>query len=135
MVTRSPRARDGGRSPSGQHFLKSRKLAADLVAASNVVDSDLVLEIGAGRGKITQELASRAQRVLAIENDPALAHLLLDRFKGQSEVLVVIGDAFSIPLPAERFRGRFILDSSNTAPNQLARQVAQWLDEVGRLHS
>lgn len=104
MVTRGPRPRAGGPPPSGQHFLKSRKFAAELVVASEIVKSDLVLEIGAGRGKITEELSRRARKVVAVENDPTLANLLIERFKGNTEVLVVIGDALSFPLPAERFR-------------------------------
>lgn len=104
MVTRSPRPRTGGQPSSGQHFLRSRKFAAELVAASEIINSDLVLEIGAGRGKITEELRSRARQVVAVENDPTLASSLIERFRGSTEVLVVVGDALSFPLPAERFR-------------------------------
>lgn len=103
MVTRSPRPRPGNQPSSGQHFLKSRRFAAELVAESGIAKSDLVLEIGAGRGKITEELSSRARIVVAVENDPALAILLIGRFRA-SEVLVVGGDALSFPIPAERFR-------------------------------
>lgn len=104
VVTRSPRPRAGGPSPSGQHFLKDREFAAELVVAAGIAESDLVLEIGAGRGKLTEELGLRARKVLAIENDPALANLLVERFSGRGKILVVVGDAFSFPLPAERFR-------------------------------
>ena len=103
MVTRSPRPRPPDQPSSGQHFLKSRRFAAELVAESGIAKPDLVLEIGAGRGKITEELSSRARKVIAVESDPALAILLIERFRG-SEVLVTWGDALSFPTPAERFR-------------------------------
>ena len=53
-----------------QHFLRSTRLAADLVRDSGVVESDLVLDLGAGTGVLTAELARRAGRVLAVEPSP-----------------------------------------------------------------
>ncbi len=64
----------------------------------------MVLEIGAGRGLLTAELARWAGSVLAVELDPGLAAGLRDRFAGVGNVLVVEGDALSQPLPAGLFR-------------------------------
>ncbi len=48
----------------GQNFLKSRKLAAALVADSGIDRDDEVYEIGSGKGIITRELARRAGKVV-----------------------------------------------------------------------
>ena len=44
----------------------------------------LVIEIGAGEGALTEHLADRARRVVAIELDPELVGRLMVRFAGAS---------------------------------------------------
>ena len=60
-----------------------------------------MLEIGAGRGRLTEQLALVADRVLAIEVDPVLGQALHGRW---SNVHVVVGDATCVELPEEPFR-------------------------------
>lgn len=100
MASRGP----GGSPPRGQHFLKSRRFAAELVQTAGISNGDLVIEIGAGRGKITEELSQRARAVLAIESDARLARLLIERFEGRSEVMVVWADALRFPPINESYR-------------------------------
>ena len=63
-----------------------------------------MLEIGAGAGLLTEALAGRAGRVVAVELDPLLAGRLVERFGGAENVFVVQGDVLRFPLPAEPFR-------------------------------
>jgi len=88
----------------GQHFLKSPKLADSLVQQTNVSSSDLVVEIGAGKGLLTKELARRAATVVAVEIDPSLAIALVQRFSDNEKVLLVCSDFFDLPLPGRAFR-------------------------------
>ena len=60
-----------------------------------------MLEIGAGRGRLTEQLARVAGRVLAIEVDPALARSLDGRW---GNVEIVVADATSVELPNDPFR-------------------------------
>ena len=87
--------------PRSRHFLRSRSLASAIVAGADVRASDLVVDIGAGSGRLTAELARVARRVVAIELDPRLAASLRDRW---SNVTVVEGDALTVTLPDEPFR-------------------------------
>jgi 23S rRNA (adenine-N6)-dimethyltransferase len=64
----------------------------------------VVVEIGAGTGTITRELASRCRRVIAIERDPRLAAVLRRRFDGEGGVRVVEADARAWSFPDEPFR-------------------------------
>jgi 23S rRNA (adenine-N6)-dimethyltransferase len=96
--------RHGASPPLGQHFLSGRLLASALVRAAAVAPFDLVVEIGAGTGALTEALASRARLVLAVEIDPNLASRLRRRFAGTDNVRVIERDALAFDWPAEPFR-------------------------------
>ena len=63
--------RDARRRAYGQNFLASRAIAVQLVRQAKVGRGDLVLEIGAGNGILTAELARRARR-FAVGDRPRL---------------------------------------------------------------
>jgi 23S rRNA (adenine-N6)-dimethyltransferase len=87
-----------------QNFLVDRRAIEGLVGGSGVTDGDLVLDIGAGNGLISQAVARRGARVLAIERDPALAERLRARFGTWPSVTVIEADVLTVPLPREPFR-------------------------------
>jgi 23S rRNA (adenine-N6)-dimethyltransferase len=93
-----------GAAATGRHFLAGRRLAAELVERAGVTRADLVVEIGAGTGLLTEALAERAGRVLAVERDPRLAARTARRLAGHRNVRVVAGDALRMPLPRRPFR-------------------------------
>jgi 23S rRNA (adenine-N6)-dimethyltransferase len=93
------RARSSG-GASGQHFLRSSRLADSLVAAAEVAAGDLIVEIGGGTGVLTQALVRAGAVVVAIERDPRLADGLGKRFP---DVEVVVGDAAVHTWPREPF--------------------------------
>jgi 16S rRNA (adenine1518-N6/adenine1519-N6)-dimethyltransferase len=76
----------------GQSFLEDRNIIcriADLVAPKG---DETVVEIGAGLGILTEELAKKAGHVIALEIDPRLIRVLMDRFAGDDRVEIVAGD-------------------------------------------
>ena len=77
----------------GQYFLINQKIVQELVAAASINKSDVVLEIGAGRGTITKEIAKRADKVLAIEIDKSFKSDL-DRMP--SNVKIIYEDALKV---------------------------------------
>jgi 23S rRNA (adenine-N6)-dimethyltransferase len=78
------------RSAPGQHFLRSSRLAAELVHEAGIEPGDLAVDIGAGTGVITQALVDAGARVLALELEGALAAGLRRRFAAHDvEVLEV----------------------------------------------
>ena len=84
------------RQKLGQHFLIKGSVLERIAAAVCPSREELVIEIGPGRGALTQKLLARAQRVVAIELDPQLtAHL---RGKYDSRVEVVEGDVLETDL-------------------------------------
>ena len=77
----------------GQHFLVDRRVLGRIVQAAELSRSDVVVEVGAGRGFLTGALAERAGRVVAIEIDDALAGRLVESFSLRPNVKVVAADA------------------------------------------
>ena len=98
------RGRGHARLADGQHLLRSPRLALEVVAAAGVARSDLVVEVGAGTGRLTAPLAGAAGRVIAVELDPHLADGLRRRFARDPHVTVVEGDALLVPLPSRPHR-------------------------------
>lgn len=63
----------------GQNFLHDHNLVRKIVAAAGVGPGSRVLEIGPGLGPLTEHLLAEGARVLAVEKDRRLAHLLAER--------------------------------------------------------
>jgi 23S rRNA (adenine-N6)-dimethyltransferase len=66
--------------------------------------TDLVVELGAGTGRLTTPLAQRGCEVRAIELDAALAARLRRRFDAYPNIEVIEGDVLRVRLPREEFR-------------------------------
>ncbi len=73
----------------GQHFLIKASILERIAALACPTPADLVIEIGPGRGALTQKLLKRAARVVAIELDPYLVAHLRERFAAEPRLQVV----------------------------------------------
>ncbi|RJS70411.1 ribosomal RNA small subunit methyltransferase A, partial [Methanophagales archaeon] len=85
-----------------QYFLIDDAVVARLVNYAGVERDDVVLEIGAGGGSITEKLADKAKRVYAVEKDKALCESLRAQYentKSKAGVKVIEGDIMKIELP------------------------------------
>ncbi|MBA3375139.1 MAG: methyltransferase domain-containing protein [Actinobacteria bacterium] len=90
------------REARGQHFLRSRRLAADLVREAGVGRGERIVDVGAGTGVLTRALLDAGTVVTALEMDPVLAAHLRRRFAGR-DVSVVEADACRWSWPHESF--------------------------------
>ncbi len=76
----------------GQNFLIDKNIQRKIVESSGLSVSDVVLEIGAGRGEITSLLSRKAGFVYALEIDAALCEILEVNLAGLDNVEVLKGD-------------------------------------------
>lgn len=83
-----------------QNFLHNRGLVERIVDLAGIQRDDLVVEIGPGKGIITDALLRRSDRVLAIEKDVRYVEFLLRRYSGCPRVSVFAADALDFPMPA-----------------------------------
>src|SRR5439155_12807021 len=80
------------RKSLGQHFLNDRRVLSRIADALSPRPNETVIEIGSGRGALTDILVGRAARLIAIEYDRALAAMLRERYASRANVRVVEGD-------------------------------------------
>ncbi len=91
-------ARRGKRPKLGQNFLADRNLAAKIVDAAGDISQKRVVEIGPGRGVLTDVLIQRAGRVIAIEIDRVLAAQLRMKYALRPNLEIIEGDILTIDL-------------------------------------
>lgn len=84
------------RKSLGQHFLTDRPILERIADAVSLSGSETVIEIGPGRGALTDILAERAGRLVAIEYDRALAAKLVDRYKDRSNIEIIQADVLTV---------------------------------------
>lgn len=68
----------------GQHWLKDRLILEAIADCADISSGDTILEIGPGLGTLTSVLLARANRVVAVEFDEALARKLPGQFPGKA---------------------------------------------------
>jgi 16S rRNA (adenine1518-N6/adenine1519-N6)-dimethyltransferase len=76
----------------GQNFLVDDAARHAIVDALGDLTNRTVVEIGPGHGAITEILAGRCRRLIALELDRALAAELAFRFRDQPQVEIIEGD-------------------------------------------
>ncbi|WP_263385284.1 16S rRNA (adenine(1518)-N(6)/adenine(1519)-N(6))-dimethyltransferase RsmA [Granulicella arctica] len=82
----------------GQNFLVDDAARYAIVDALGDLSQRTVVEIGPGHGALTDILATRARKLIALELDPSLAAELRFRYREQPHVEVLNGDVLKIDL-------------------------------------
>ncbi len=84
------------RQKLGQHFLVSGRILERIASAACGDHAVLAVEIGPGRGALTEHLLKRADRVCAIELDEALVGELRERWRHEPRLEVREGNALDV---------------------------------------
>ena len=71
------------RKSLGQNFLIDDNIARKIIRAVDIQPGDLILEIGSGKGALTQYLLEQAKSVIAVEIDKRAAEILATKFRGE----------------------------------------------------
>jgi len=81
------------RQPLGQNFLIDKNIVRKIVRSAQLQPGETVLEIGPGRGILTEALLEASGLVIAIELDAALCARLRETFGARSNFRLIEGDA------------------------------------------
>ncbi|MBN1313503.1 MAG: ribosomal RNA small subunit methyltransferase A [Anaerolineae bacterium] len=84
----------------GQNFMVDENVLAQMADAADVGPQDVIMEIGAGLGALTEYLAARARRVVALEIDRRFIDVLEQLFGKHSHVDVVQADILQTDIGA-----------------------------------
>ena len=89
----------------GQNFLSSQSVLEEIADAAEI-ENEGVIEIGPGFGVLTNELAKRAEKVLALEIDERLIPILRDTLSEYDNVKVINKDVLKTDI-AELIKSEF----------------------------
>ncbi len=105
----------------GQNFLVDEKVIKNLVETAGITKDNTVLEIGAGTGNVTRELAKRAGKVLAVEFDRALIPVLQKTLQNYNNIKIINEDILKLNLSGMRYaeRGKLISTVVGSIPFQI----------------
>jgi 16S rRNA (adenine1518-N6/adenine1519-N6)-dimethyltransferase len=95
-TTKRATLRPGKKPKLGQNFLANPSAAEKIVDALGDIAQSLVVEIGPGKGVLTEILARRAGRLIAIELDRMLATQLRFRYSRQPHVEIIEADVLKL---------------------------------------
>ena len=79
--------------PLGQNFLIDPNIAQNIIQLAQIQPGEPVVEIGPGKGVLTQLLINEADSLTAIELDPKLSRELQNRFSKSPSFKLIEGDA------------------------------------------
>jgi 16S rRNA (adenine1518-N6/adenine1519-N6)-dimethyltransferase len=88
------------RKKFGQNFLIDADVLEKTADAARIQNTDTVLEIGPGIGSLTQYLAVRAKKVIAVEIDRTLIPILEDTMSAWDNVRIIRDDILKVDLQA-----------------------------------
>lgn len=83
----------------GQNFTVNSDILQRLVSYASLTKDDVVLEVGAGFGFLTQLLSSKCKKVVAVEVDPQLVSFLRKQLHSLQNVDLIEGDILKVSLP------------------------------------
>lgn len=76
----------------GQSFLVDENIIKRMIEYAEVNNNDTVLDIGSGLGFLTELLAERARKIIAVESDIRFANFLKEKFSENRKIEVWSGD-------------------------------------------
>lgn len=82
----------------GQNFLINEDVIEKIVDSANISKDDVIIEIGPGLGTLTKELIEKAKKVIAIELDKRMIHILNDRFSMYDNFELINKDVLKVDL-------------------------------------
>jgi 16S rRNA (adenine1518-N6/adenine1519-N6)-dimethyltransferase len=80
------------RKKLSQSFLMDQNIIKKIATAAQITEDDIVVEIGAGIGVLTESLAQQARKLIAVELDKNLVGVLKEKLAGLDNVEIHFGD-------------------------------------------
>ncbi len=115
----------------GQNFLTAAWVPEDIAEAAQLDEDTGVLEVGPGIGCLTEQLALRAGKVVAVELDNALRPVLSQTLAGKNNVEIIFGDVLKQDikgLVSEKMQGLHPVVCANLPYNVTSPLITAFLE-------
>ena len=113
----------------GQNFLIDDLAINDIVDGANILENDLVIEIGPGLGSMTSILLEKAKKVICVELDKKMIKILNDRFIAYSNIELINEDILKLDLNSiikeEKEQGKKKIETSKQQKEQAAIYISE----------
>ena len=109
-----------------QNFLVNLNAARRIVDSLDLSPEETVLEIGAGKGVLTQFLIEKAKKVWAVELDHHLVQALREKFAANGNLQIVSGDILKIKL-TDYLQPRERIKIVGNLPYQITSPILEWI--------
>ncbi len=111
-----------------QNFLVDDQVARRIVESFDVAPEDLLIEIGPGKGALTDHLAGKCRTLYLVEKDRTLARRLRSKLGNRNDVRVIEGDILELDpdllaVPEEEPRFRII----GNLPYHITTPILLWI--------
>lgn len=84
----------------GQNFLVDKNIRGKIIEAAGLTPSDIVLEIGPGKGELTELAVEKASYIYAVEIDRGLSDMLSESFKNHTNIIIINQDILKFDFEA-----------------------------------
>jgi len=88
---------------SGKHLMHNKKTIQKIISISAIDENETIVELGAGKGALTEELAKKSGNILAVEHDHKYVNDLQRKFMLRDNVKVIQQDIMEFRLPKKKF--------------------------------
>lgn len=114
----------------GQNFLIDKRVIKKVIEAANLRPKNIVLEIGPGIGNLTQELAKKVKKVIAIEKDPKIIEILKETLEDYENVEIIKGDILELGPRAYNLKAKIYKIVGNLPFYLTAPVIRKFLEAV-----
>jgi len=106
----------------GQNFLIDPRIVDRIIESLRLTKTDVVLEIGAGTGVLTEKLVQRSGKVVAVEIDERLCTLLREELGDYKNLEIICEDITKMSL-AEKFNSNRLVKVAGNLPYGIASSL------------
>lgn len=130
------------RQPHGQNFLIDNNIANKIVNSAFIAKNDFVIEVGPGKGILTDILKNLTDNLVIVDIDKILAENLSQKYKDNKNINVINKDFLKFELPSTPFKvvanlpynvGTAILQKILPCPHLVSAVVMLQKDVITRL--
>ena len=112
----------------GQNFLINEGILKKIIEAADIKPEDIILEVGPGIGTLTQELAKKAEKVIAIEKDKKMVEILKETLADFTNIKVINADILKTDLTNYKLKTKNYKLISNLPYNIASAVIRKFLE-------